>query len=173
MIMKKTATALVVALLAVLVQPVSDARAQFYDPVQLKKVEVVEVEIGDSVRDGCLPRAAVLKTEAELILGRSGVQVGVGFNIHTLDIKAAGFELTSSGKIPTGTCVATLHSSLWRWEVLMDHSNGLALAFREIIVTVGDKDGFQNQLRDEVNEAVTELANEILKARANASSKAQ
>ena len=55
----------------------------------------------------------------------------------------------------------------------MDHSNGLALAFKEIIVTVGDKDGFQNQLRDEVNEAVTELANEILKARANASSKAQ
>ena len=96
--MEKTATALIVALLVVLVQPVSDARAQFYDPVQLKKVEVVEVEIGDSVMGGCLPRPAVLKTEAELILGRSGVQVGVGFNIHTLDIKAAGFELKAPAR---------------------------------------------------------------------------
>ncbi len=171
--MKKTATALIVAALAILVQPVSDARAQFYDPVQLKKVEVVEVEIGDSVMGGCLPRPAVLKTEAELILRRSGIKVAAGLNSHTLEITAIGYELQRANKTPTGTCVASLTSLLWRGEFLSDQSYGLVFASKSTSILTGPKEGFQNQLRDVVNELVTDLANEILKARADASSKAQ
>ena len=62
--LKKTATALVVALVPLLALPVSDARAD-YDARQLAKVKAVEVLITDKVIDGCLPRPSILKTEAE------------------------------------------------------------------------------------------------------------
>ncbi len=64
--------------------------------------------------------------------------------------------------------MASLYSSLWRWETLLDdQSFGLAIASRDNFLSIGPKEGFQNQLRDVVNERVTALANEILKARAD------
>ena len=97
-----------------------------------------------------------------------------GSTSHTLEISPTGFELKSgNGETPEGTCVAVLKFSGWRREELLDQSVGVVVASSHISVLVGDKEDFQNQLRQSVNEKATELANEILKARANASSKSQ
>ena len=172
--MKKIATALVIALLAILVMPVSHVRAQDYNASQLEKVKAVEVSVIDGVKDGCLPNPRVLKTEAELILRRSGIEVEAGLTSHTLQISATGFELKrGSTRTPVGTCVAALEVMVFRWEGLFDQSAGTVIASSYTNVLVGDKETFQNDLRNSVNEEVTAVANEILKARANASSKSQ
>ena len=64
-------------------------------------------------------------------------------------------------------------SAVLKFEKLLDRSIGMVLAGTDGAMLAGPKDVFQNQLRNAVNEQVTELANEILKARANASSKSQ
>jgi len=161
--MKKTATALIVSLLAILVQPVSDARAQYFNANQLRKVKAVEVLVVDGVRDGCLPRPGILKTEAELILRRSGIKVEAGSNPHKIQIIVTGFEL-ERGETPIGSCVAKLGVEVWRFESLLDGTIGMVTASTGSSLLDGDKDTFQNQLRNMVNEKVTELANEILKA---------
>ena len=171
--LKKTATALVVALVPLLALAVSDARAD-YDARQLAKVKAVEVLITDKVIDGCLPRPSILKTEAELVLRRSGIEVEAGLASHLLTISVVGFELTrGSGGTPVGACVGHFELLVLKFEKLLDRSISMVLAGTDGAMLAGPKDVFQNQLRNAVNEKVTELANEILKARANASSKSQ
>ena len=98
--MKKTATALIVAFLAVLVQPVSDVRAQWYDEQQLAKIKQIRISVSDGVKDACLPRPNILKTEAELILRRSGIHIKSDGGAHMLDIDVLGLKLAS------GHCVS-------------------------------------------------------------------
>ena len=167
--LEKTATALIVALLVVLVQPVSDARAQYFtEEKQLAKVAEIKVAVADHAKDGCLPRPGILKTEAELILRRSGLQVDDDALRDTLLLTPLGSEIPS-----TGACAVTLEIKLAKYELLSDESYGLVLSFARTSLHWGPKAGLQEQLRTAVNQLVTELANEILKARANASSKAQ
>ena len=165
----KTATALIVALLMVLVRPASDARAQsFTEGEQLAKVVEIKVAVADHVKDGCLPRPGILKAEAEHILRRSGFQVDDDASRDTLLLTPLGSEIPS-----TGTCAVTLEINMVRYELLSDESYGLVLSFARTSLHWGPKAGLQEQLRSAVNQLVTELANEILKARANASSKTQ
>ena len=172
--MKKIATALIVALVPLLALPVSDARAQYYDEDQLPKVKGIWVFTEDNVVDGCLPSPGVLTTEAELILRRSGIRVKRNLNFHILAIGATGFELQQVGTgRGAGACAASLVLKLYNIEELLDGSIGQVTAGSRSGIYVGPKDSFQNYLREKVNESVTELANEILKARANASSKSQ
>ena len=141
--------------LAVLLLLTTPAAAQFYDERQLAKVEAVGVIVGDYLGDGCLPQPNALKVEAELILRRSGIKVARG---HTLDISATGFAIS-------GGCTASLRVALWRFETLADGTNGLVESSSMGSTHSGPKGGFQQQLREAVNAAVTALANEILKAR--------
>lgn len=167
--MKKIATALIVALLPALVLSVSDVRAQYYDQDQLAKVKEIRVFVEDNVTDGCLPRPIVLRTEAELILRRSGIRLESSLDSHMLLIKATGFELKQVGT-PIGACTASLDVELRNVEVLSDGSSGLVEGSSAGGTYVGPKELFQNYLREQVNEWVTELANEILKARASSKS---
>ena len=170
--MKKIATALIVALVPLLALPVSDARGQYFDEHQLARVERIHLLLEDGVKDGCLPRPDVLKTEAELILRRSGIQVEAGRDSHTLQLTPTGFQMKTRGQ-PLEACAASLSVELWRFETLSDQSFGLVQASTSTYLFVGPKETFQDELRRIVNEHVSELANEILKARANASSKSQ
>ncbi len=167
--LKTTTTALIVALLMVLVRPASDARAQYFtEEEQLAKVVAIKVAVADHVKDGCLPRPGILKSEAELILRRSGFQVDDDAVRDTLLLAPLGSKIPS-----TGDCAVALEINMVRYELLSDESYGLVLSFARTSLHWGPKAGLQEQLRSAVNQLVTELANEILKARANASSKAQ
>jgi hypothetical protein len=167
--LKTTTTALIVALLMVLVRPASDARAQYFtEEEQLAKVVEIKVAVADHVKDGCLPRPGILKSEAELILRRSGFQVDDDAVRDTLLLAPLGSEIPS-----TGNCVVALEINMVRYELLSDESYGLVLSFARTSLHWGPKAGLQEQLRNAVNQLVTELANEIFKARANASSKTQ
>ena len=165
----KAAAALIVALLAVSVLPVSYARAQYFtEEEQLAKVVEIKVAVADHVKDGCLPRPGILKSEAELILRRSGFQVDDDAVRDTLLLAPLGSKIPSSGN-----CAVALEINMVRYELLSDESYGLVLSFARTSLHWGPKAGLQEQLRSAVNQLVTELANEILKARANASSKTQ
>lgn len=170
--MNKTATALIVAFLAISVLPVSDARARnFLDAARLAKVVAINVIVEDLVKDGCLPRPDALKSEAELILRRSGIQVldDAQRDRETLVLSPLGNVLSGGSDI----CVVTLEVNLVRYEYLSDESSGLVMRFASTGLNWGPKAGSQERLRTVVNKIVTDLTNEILKARANASSKTQ
>jgi hypothetical protein len=64
--------------------------ANFY-PSQLKKVKSFEVEIVVDLDGGCLDNPDALKTEAELVLRRSGIKVVQNeFSGHFLTIHVIG-----------------------------------------------------------------------------------
>ena len=138
------------------------AQAQIYDEDQLSKVEKIFVVVEDDVIDGCLPSPKVLKVEAELILRRSGITVtdeGSDHPAYTLEITPNGFTPSSALN-----CTANIEVQLFRFEDLSDKTLALVVA-EHASIFIGPKSGFQNQLRTFVNQAVTTLANEILKAR--------
>ena len=148
----------VIVILALLVVPQA-AQAQFYDPGHLIKVEKIYVSAVDEVEGGCLPSPNVLKVEAELILRQSGITV-------TDQSIRPGYELEISpnGFAEKSICFASLEVQLWRFE-LLDEATALVLLAEHESILIGPKSGFQNQLRNFVNEAVTGIANEILKIR--------
>ena len=141
------------------------ASAYFYSEDQLPYVEEVVVSVADDVRDGCLPQPTTLKTEAELILRRSGIKVldEETPRSHKLLINPIG-QLTSNGI----SCFGGQMIQIFRWEKLFNGTAGLVLSSNRTTTLVGPKSGFGQYLREDVNEAVSELANEILKARQNA-----
>ena len=153
--MKRLVPALAVLLLLTTPAAGQSEAEQILLRLQLAKVETIEVGVTDNVIDGCLPQPNALKVEAELILRRSGIKVARG---HTLDISATGFAIS-------GGCTASLRVALWRFETLADGTNGLVESSSMGSTHSGPKGGFQQQLREAVNAAVTALANEILKAR--------
>ncbi len=158
-----------VVVMAFLILPQA-ARAQYLDRKQLARVEEVSVAVSvpADMKGGCLPspnvlKPNVLKVEAELILRRSGITVvnnEIPVREHFVDITLTGGELTS-----TPSCIGNLEVLVSRFETLLEGSSGAVTAFQRARVLFGPKADFQKQLRNFVNEAVTELANEILKAR--------
>lgn len=145
--------------LVLLATPAAGQTIFFAD--QLRKVRAVYVFIGQSGEDRCLPQPHLLKVEAELVLRRSGITVLVKDDgaPHRLWIGVTGREL------PSGGCAATLDCQLYRFEYLNDRSMGRVQAFAAGELRIDPKVGFQQHLRETVNEIVTELANEIVKAR--------
>ncbi len=150
--------------LAVLLLLTPAAVAQSYSTEQLTKVEVVEVTVRDNVDEGCLPQPNALKVEAELILRGAGIKVvesgGFDFRIGAiLRIRAVAFEVGSA------SCTARLDVDSWRFDELTDGTGVRIFTSEHGGLYTGSKEGFQQQLREAVNEMVTALANEILKAR--------
>lgn len=145
----------------------SSASAElFYGKYQLRYVEEVFVFVHDAVEGGCLPRPNTLKVEAELILRRSGIKVleEATQRSHTLQIGPIGGPTTSYAN----ACFGALQIKLFRAERLRDGTVGLVKASDWVSAHIQPKPVFEQQLRETVNEAVTGLANEILKARQNA-----
>jgi hypothetical protein len=99
-----------------------------------------------------------LKTEAELVLRRSGIKVVEDFSGHTLNINVTGFAIT-------GGCVAYVNLQTYVFETLTDGTSGLVEASNQGGFLSGPKGGFPQQLRAQVNAKASKLANEILKAR--------
>ena len=62
-------------------------------------------------------------------------------------------------------CIGSVDIQLWRFEKLADGTRGLVLAASDSFLSSGPKHSFQQQLRQQVNQMVSALANEILKAR--------
>ena len=145
---------------AVLLFAASPAVAQYYNEAQLAKVKEVHVAVQDSVGDGCLPQPDALKVEAELILRRAGIKVAPSWTpaSHSLSIWGVGYAWG-------GGCTVVLIDEMFRFESLSDGTLGSVLAARFNSMWSGSKDRSQSQLRETVNEHVTALANEILKAR--------
>jgi hypothetical protein len=130
---------------------------------QLGKVTAINVVVNDGVKDGCLPRPHTLRNDAELILRRSGITVVESGDVstipkHTLRIDAVGFAII-------GGCTTSLTILLSRYEKLDDGSVGEVYAARTSSIFAGPHDRMTLQLREAVNETVSNLADKILKAR--------
>jgi hypothetical protein len=134
------------------------ASAGYFDEEQLPKVQAIQVAVDADAGTGCLDNPEALKTEAELVLRQSGIKVVEDYSGHFLGITSTGFALTDG-------CVATIRLQIYNFEALADGTFPLVEAANQSGLYKGPKGGFPQQLREAVNEFVSELANEILKAR--------
>ena len=135
------------------------ASAGYFYSQQLAKVEAIKVQVSAIVKDGCLDTPDVLKTEAELVLRRSGIKVvEVTYSGHYLNIHVTGYAIT-------GGCAVSLDLQVYDVEGLTDGTVGLVEAASQGALHSGPKGSFPQQLREQVNAKVSKLANEILKAR--------
>ncbi len=133
---------------------------------ELRLVGRVFVNVDDKVVDLCLPHPKALKDAAELILRRSGVGVSetLPTATHVLNLGALGWARRIDG-VDTGTCDTALDVSLFRYAGAPEGHTAKITAYGTTMLQSGySKPDMQAQLRDSVSEAVTELANEILKA---------
>ena len=146
--------------LAILLAFANPAAAQFVDNEQLLKVKALEVKVADNVIDGCLSEPNSVKIEAEVVLRRSGIRVTDTDRSHYLYITALGYEIS-------GGCAVSWGIEVWIGEPLQDGTVGLVKAYDYGGMLTGHKSSLQQRLRAQVNETVTHLANEILKARGN------
>lgn len=134
---------------------------------ELRLVGRVFVSVDDKVVDLCLPHPDALVDTAELILRRSGVTVteSIAMATHILNLGALGWARRVDG-IDTGTCDTALVVSLFRYSIAPEGHTAKISAYGTTLLQSGyAKPEMQAQLRHSVAEAVTELANEILKAR--------
>lgn len=134
---------------------------------ELRLVGSVFVDVDDKVVDLCLPHPKALVDTAELILRRSGIAVSesVAATTHILNFGALGWARRIDG-VDTGTCDTALDISLFRYATAPEGHTVKISAYGTTMLQSGYvKPEMQAQLRHSVAEAVTELANEILKAR--------
>ena len=134
---------------------------------ELRLVARVFVSVDDKVVDLCLPHPDALVDTAELILRRSGVTVteSIAMATHILNLGALGWTRRIEG-IDTGTCDTALDINLFRYATAPEGHTAKISAYGTTTLQSGYvKSEMQAQLRHSVAEAVTELANEILKAR--------
>lgn len=144
------------------------AGGYYIDGDELRLVRDVSVNMSDQVQDGCLPNPRALQVEAELILRRSGIGVSEYRPYEaTLSIAAFGWEMTYRDGEGTGLCVVYLGIDVSRLALLSAGHLGLVLAYerRQLFAGAG-KSEMEAHLLSEVSQIVSDLANEILKARA-------
>ena len=157
------------AILALLILPqAARGQAQLFDEDQLAKVVDIEIFVEYDAQDDCLPSPRLLEVEAELVLRRLGITVvdRESYVAHKLLIKVAGEQIN------TRRCAASIVAQLVRLDTLDTGTvdgvkeSGFVLAYQSLLgIQSGPKPGFHHQLRNSVNDIVTELALEILKAR--------
>ncbi len=135
---------------------------------ELRLVKGLKVQVVDAVKDDCLANPNALKVEAELIVRRSEItvlqsrQTEVDPKRGLLTITATGAELT-----PTG-CVVNLDVQLTRAINAPEGHIAVVEVYRRAELLYGyNKPQTQEALRSSVSEIVSDLANEILKARGN------
>ena len=134
---------------------------------ELRLVGSVFVNVEDKVVDGCLPHPKALKDTAELILRRSGIAVSDSLSSATsvLNLGALGWARRVEGVV-TDTCDAALDVSLFRYAAAPEGHVAKITGYGSTLLQSGfAKPEMQAQLRNSVSEAVTEIANEILKTR--------
>lgn len=131
---------------------------------ELRLVSGISVLLSDEVKRGCLKNPNALKVEAELVLRRSGISVADSAPYY-LVIAPLGWEMMR-GEQPTGECVVTMRLQLVRYEkVFQGHSAIILVYDKSYLLTGHSKSEMQERLRAQVSETVSDLANEILKAR--------
>ena len=85
-----------------------------------------------------------------------------------LEINPFGQELkTGSGQAKGSRCVVVLDLELWRTGLVPEGHVALITAYRKNGLISGSKSWIQENLRTSVTEIVSDVANEILKARGN------
>ncbi len=137
---------------------------------ELRLVSRVYVDVEDKVVDRCLPHPKALKDTAELILRRSGIAVSETLDAatHVLNVGALGWARRYEG-VDSGLCDSALDVSLFRFATAPEGHTAKINAYGTTMLQSGyEKPAMQAQLRYSVSEAVTELANEILKSRQEA-----
>ena len=95
-----------IAILALLILPQA-AWAQIFFEQQIPKIDNIFVAFEDHVEDGCLPSPNILKVEAELVLGRSGITItnkddGTPHVLLIATFGSAASETTCVGDISMG-----------------------------------------------------------------------
>jgi hypothetical protein len=134
------------------------ANAQYFSSSRLGKVEAIKVGVEADVDDGCLDNPNVLKIEAEQVLRQSGIKVVEDNSGIFLTIEVIAHAIT-------GGCSAHIGLQTYGFEALTDSTFGLVTAADQGGVRWGPKESFPQQLLVVVNQFVSQLANEILKAR--------
>jgi hypothetical protein len=155
--------------LALLAMPA--AGQDYIDPVQLRAVNAVRVELIDNITNGCLPQPTVLKLRAERLLRRSGIIIGRTTNEkpHKLRIVLKGGETIDGSARRSGYCKASYYLELSRIKKMSDGFVGEVQAFVSTGSSIGPKLGFQDQLGDLVAKAVNALCKEISSLHRNGS----
>ena len=151
---------LVVALAAFSTSAFAEGAFQVED--ELRLVQGVLVSVGGE-EEGCLPNLNALKVEAELILRRSGISLSKSDPYYSLVIGPYGWEIKGEGGQPLG-CVVVLDVNLWLSTRVPEGHAALITAYMRNGLISGSKSWIQENLRTEVSEIVSDLANEILKA---------
>jgi len=147
------------ALAIILVLVSSPARAVVLEEDILRDLRELYVDIIDEVKDGCLPSPKALRSKIELILRSSRIAVTSEYSGGSvLRVLALGSERGSQ------TCAGVLDVGLQQ-PVETRYGMKFVETYWHIIVYTGPKAGFQSHLVEKVDDIVTELANEILKAR--------
>lgn len=164
------------AAIAMLTAVTSSGSAESFNPIQLAKVVAVEVEVEAEVEGGwvnlfgllgdfpadCLDDPDALKTEAELVLRRAGIQVvEAGPGRHTLLITVSG----SGGGWLARSCSASVGLMFYKFDLLAEPPILEVGAHTGQVRWVGPKISLPQRLSWQVNQITSQLVNEILKAR--------
>jgi len=136
---------------------------------ELRLVQSISVRVVDQVKNGCLQNPKALRAEAELILQQSGIKIAAepSEQDHRLLIAAAGGEV----KLPDSQvdfCMTTVDVNVARF-IRAPEGHLVAVWAYKLGALVGgaSKPKSQENLRAAVSQIVSDLANEIRKARGN------
>ena len=153
--------ALIVALVAF--STPAFAEGVFQDDKELRLVQSISVGVQDFVVDGCLPNPNALKAEAKLTIQESGIRVGDSG--YQLSIVLQGREPAYESGEGAGLCIVRLDVDLLRWATVQEGHISLVIAYKKVGLFDAKKAEMQELLQKSVSFFVTDLANEILKAR--------
>ena len=134
--------------------------------VLLSKVtDVVVIPVIEGKQPACRPSDGVLRTEAELVLRRSGIRAWsrggeASGRPHGLYIGLIGVHLESFG-----LCAMAVNVTFQRAELLGDGAIGDVVVLRRGGVFTKRPNELEEYMRTTVNRIVTEIANNILLAR--------
>lgn len=143
-------------MMAVLLVGLPTAKAfgqRFVDERALDKVPAVRVTTFISGEGDCAPDPDVLKTEAELVLRRSGIAVAED-SIHDYHVDLVILRTRS------GLCAVA-----YGFQLRVSLLGSFLQHFSTMGVMTGPHYNLQDRLRSVTNQNATELANELLKAR--------
>ena len=151
--------AMLLALAWVLVLGSAPAVASVLEEEMLKDAGDLYVYVDDQVKDGCLPSPDTLRTKAELILRSAGIQIISEFSGGSyLRLFALG---GSRGSLQ---CAGLLDVSLFQ-PVQTRYGPKFVETYWGAVVTTSPPAEFQRDKLQALDQFVSDLANEILKAR--------
>lgn len=164
--MTRAMTRLFLAAIILVWAPVAVLAQAYINENEMRFVDKIYVFVTDQVKDGCLRNPSALKTAAELVFRQSGISVSDDGGTHLLELSFIGWE-DRRGGVGTGVCVAAWDAMLFHWETMPRGHLAMVMASSRGGLLANYAHGkMQTALRNRVTDAATEIANEILKARA-------